>query len=223
MTTALLADIIDCPSVEILAAQYSAQKNHALQELCNDWMYSLKEIPAQEKPMLFHTLGFPGSGKSTLLEYCHEHEKLFPENSFFLGFDRIMESCEAYQNDHAEFGSEEAFNRWEIPARALGYELLQEALRRKIHIVFEHSGARKDHVDMLRTAKEYYGYEIVMLDVVCDVEKAVQRMTARVRFLPTNYVSDRKKAIDELRPLYSGVADLWYEYDTAVFPPKRIK
>lgn len=219
----VVADIIDCPSVEALMTRYDSAKNHVLQELRNDWMYSLNQLPSQEHPEIFHTLGFSGSGKSTLLEYCHTQQEVFPAHAFFLGFDRIMESCEAYQKDYESLGAEEAFLRWEIPARALGYELLQEALKRKLHIVFEHSGARQDHVELLRHIKNDLGYKVTIMDTQRDPEKALEYSAQRARFQPIDYVLERKKAVDQLRPLYRALADEWNSYDMNVFPPKRIE
>lgn len=223
MSMIAVTDIIDCPSVDGLMTRYNSEKNQILQALRNDWLYSVRELPSQDAPQIFHTLGFSGSGKSTLLEYCHENKNVFPEGVFFLGFDRVMESCQAYQDDFEKLGAEEAFLRWEIPARALGYELLEEALKRRLHIVFEHSGARQDHVELLRHIKNDLGYRLTIMETQVDPERALQRNKDKVRFQPIEYVLERKKTIDQLRPLYHMLADEWFSYDMSIFPPKQLE
>lgn len=223
MSVIAITDIIDCPTIDALMTRYDSEKNQVLQELRNDWMFSIKNLASQERPQIFHTLGFSGSGKSTLLEYCHENTEIFPEGAFFLGFDRVMESCQSYQDEFEKLGAEEAFLRWEIPARALGYELLEEALKRRLHIVFEHSGARQDHVELLRHVKNDLGYHLTIMETQVDPQKALERNKEKARFQPVEYVLERKKTIDQLRPLYHMLADEWYSFDMGIFPPKQIE
>lgn len=208
-----LFSLIDCPPVDTTDLQSVRQAQRAL----------IAAIPVPETPVFFHTLGFASSGKTTLIEFCRTQENLFPFGFFSLAFDRLMESCPAYQQDYKTLGAEAAFRKWELPARRLGYELLQEAVARRIPVVFEHSGARDDHVALLKAAKNEWDYRIVILELRCTPETALHRAQSRERFMPERYVYERQKVIDGLRCDYKAIADQFRIYDTDGAVPRLLE
>jgi predicted kinase len=178
----------------------------------------LSESIAQDKPVFVHTLGCPASGKTTLLQYCRDQGD-FPVDSIYLSFDRLMEEFSGYQDDVAQHGMQIAFEKHEVPARALGYEMLELALNEKRHVVLEHSGARADHVSLLKAVKEQLGYHIFLLEAQCSLEIAKPRVRHRPRHLPEGYLEQRRKIIDELRSEYYLLSDEVRRYNTENLPP----
>ena len=63
-----------------------------------------------------------------------------------------MEALSGYQAD-CSLDREKAFLRWELPARFLGYRLLLLGLRNGWPILFEHSNALREHVDLYKKIK----------------------------------------------------------------------
>lgn len=164
-------------------------------------------------PVFYHTLGFVGSGKTVVLA----HHFSGKTNIVLVAFDSIMESLPAYQQDKNVLGAQAAFEKWERVARSLGYEIVQQALAQKLTLALEHSGSRADHVQLLLNAKQKSGYRIVILDTTsCDEEIAFTRANARTsgRFFPKEYVFERKKIVENLKPDYRDVADEWLIFDT---------
>lgn len=162
---------------------------------------------AQATPHITHMLGVPCSGKST---YIAQHQLLKP-HTVFISFDHIMENLPPYETDLAAHGAQTAFENWELCARSLGYETLFQALEQGLDIVFDHGGARPDHVTLLQHAKAQLGYQIniVWLDVPNDV--ALQRASQRPRHLPSHYVAERQQALATLLPSYKALADNFVE------------
>ena len=178
----------------------------------------LAESIAQKRPIFVHTLGCPASGKTTLLQYCRDQGH-FPADSLYLSFDRLMEEFSGYQDDVAQHGMQPAFEKHEVPARALGYEMLELALNEKRNIVLEHSGARKDHLDLLKAAKGQLGYHILLIEAQCSLEVAKPRVRHRPRYLPEGYLEQRRAIIKELRPQYYLLSDEVHRYNTENLPP----
>ena len=74
---------------------------------------------SQTAPHFVQIGGIPGAGKTTFCKNSHWDERLF------ISFDKIMESLPAYRQDIYRLGAVRAFNRWEMPARIIGYEALR--------------------------------------------------------------------------------------------------
>ena len=70
---------------------------------------------SQTAPHFVQIGGIPGAGKTTFCKNSHWDERLF------ISFDKIMESLPAYRQDIYRLGAVRAFNRWEMPARIIGY------------------------------------------------------------------------------------------------------
>lgn len=183
----------------LIPYDYAVIKNSKYDSLLDNF---LKDIPAQKNPKLIQISGIPGAGKTT---YCQKNKG---ENSVFISFDKIMESLPDYQKDVKEKGSFEAFKTWEIPARVLGYELLNRALTKKCDILLEHSGVNKAHVDLFKLLSSQ-GYETQVLFIECPVEKALIRVKNREkethRYTPKELILTRASKIEAYKKIYQTI------------------
>lgn len=118
--------------------------------------YLQKGIP-REIPALINVSGVPGAGKST---FCKKLLAM-PENSsaIYIGFDAIMENERLPYIREEVNHAEEAFKRWELSARIAGYELLKRAIENKYLIIFDHSSALSQHIDLFNLLLSE-GYEV---------------------------------------------------------------
>jgi predicted kinase len=161
----------------------------------------LNQAEPHKTPVMMHTIGVPGAGKST---YLKQYDKT---NYVVISFDDIMEDIPSYQTDRKLLGTEYAFQRWELCARAIGYELLFRAIARNLNIIFDNSGSRTDHVTMLRQLKNKHGYTIRMVYFAITEELALARAATRERYLPPHYIPERRQIIESLLPDYQALAD----------------
>lgn len=132
------------------------------------WVDSQKvDIRASESPLFLNICGIPASGKS------YWAEKWLSENGpcLHIAFDAIMEALSGYQADYS-LDREKAFLRWELPARFLGYRLLLLGLRNGWPILFEHSNALREHVDLYKKIKSL-GYRIHMVCIDATPEMVI--------------------------------------------------
>lgn len=170
----------------------------------------LAAAPSVDHPFLIHMLGIPGAGKSTY--YARHKEELPPH--VFVGFDYVMEALPSYQKDLKEIGSVEAFKKWELPARVMGYELLQRAIAAKKNIFMDHGGSPQAHAELLSNIKTL-GYKTKMIYVTCDVNVALKRVVEREkithRHTPPQMIIDRAELIARLVPQYKGIVDEFVE------------
>ena len=159
-----------------------------------------------DQPRILHTMGIPGAGKSTYIA------GLDHRNQVLISFDDIMEDIPDYQYDKIKHGIEAAFARWELCARAIGYELLFQAAEHQLNMIFDNSGSRPDHVPFLQALKDQFGYRVAIHFFSITEELALQRAALRERFLPPHYIPDRKQKIEALLPAYQALAD---EYEVS--------
>lgn len=165
-------------------------------------------------PYLLHTIGVPGSGKSALLAAL---QGAMPE-AVPLSFDRMMIGLTEYRQ-LAALNGEQAFYKYEVPARQAGYYALRLLLEQRAPILFEHSAAAVEHPKLLRHAKGL-GYRVVMAHLQVTPESAARRVQARGgRHTPPDYIPDRARLIAELLPAYEAVADIIIP----IFNPDRLE
>lgn len=176
---------------------------------------ALSEAGRQQsnEPLFIHMCGIPGSGKTSYTQHF-----LKSNGSFNLvQFDSIMESLTGYQQDCQDYGIEEAFQRWELPARAIGYHLLQNLVEGKRNIFFDHSATNREHPDLIKNVKKH-GYQVEMHFIDCSVKEATKRVKARQatirRHTPLNLISERKELLEELLPHYKGIVDKFLRVPT---------
>lgn len=174
------------PSInELVNADYASVKSAETERLINK---SLSGLIPSSAPELLQVSGIPGAGKST---YCAAHIK---KNYLFLSFDRIMTALKGYQQELKQNGSVAAFQKYEMPARIIGYELLRRALNKKINIMFEHSGTNKAHLELFHNIRQK-GYKTAVDFIVCDTTTAVKRARIRAeetkRYVPETLILER--------------------------------
>lgn len=174
----------------------------------------LRGMTEHERPSIHHMLGAPGSGKSTFVKRAMQSGE-FPADAIVISFDQIMESLPGYQTDHLLNGAEEAMARWELPVRAIGYSLLENAAARGINIVFDHGGASgsdQGHVKLLEVIKEHYRYDVHLhwLDVV--PATCLQRIAKRVRYVNPELIKTRSQLLAKLMPAYKKLATSFHAH-----------
>lgn len=154
-----------------------------------------------DSPRLIHLCGIPGSGKTTYAGEFIELNKDFA----WLQFDAVMQALAGYREDCKSKGLEEAFRRWELPARNIGYHVLQLLLEERRNILFDHSATDRRHIMIIAKAK-CMGYVTEMHHMECDLETALERVRRREsiieRHTPENLLHERKELLAEILPVY---------------------
>lgn len=163
---------------------------------------------AHDSPKLLHLCGIPGAGKTTYAK------RWLAENPDFVlvQFDSIMESLEGYRADFATRGLVAAFGQWELPARTIGYHLLQALIDSRRNVLFDHSAAAVKHMALLEKVKAL-GYFVEMHHVQCELNEALERIKKREiedkRHTPKALVYERLSLLKDLLPKYQSIADLY--------------
>jgi len=174
----------------------------------------LASAVASDQPVYIQMLANVGSGKTTFTDRLSD---LWPNpKPTLLGFDRIMNSLPSYQLAVQE-DEQEAFEAWEAPAREAGYITLNRLLDRRTNIIFDHSGAQEDHINLIRRAKRI-GYRTVVVHIACNQDIASQRILDRLqngetRYTPSHYLIERGKIIENLLPQYQQNCDSFYSVE----------
>lgn len=154
-------------------------------------------------PSLINVSGIPGSGKTT---YCNKLLALDKyKNYIYIGFDSIMENpLTPYKNEEC-VDAKAAFQKWELPARIAGYELLRRAVENKYSIIFEHSSSIKEHIELFKHLISQQGYEVNFVYLNIDIMTAQERADKRDRYLPTEYLTDRLNTLSKLLAEYKKI------------------
>ncbi len=202
----MLKDLM--PSLaEILTISYDDIKTS---ETDNIIQQSLQGITSKENPILLQISGIPGAGKST---YCKTH--LMPD-FLYISFDNIMLELSEYKNEIISNSIESAYKKYEMPARAIGYELLNQALKLKLNIMLEHSGTNKAHLELFKNIKNK-GYQTAVNFIVCDVNVALRRSKDREieqkRHVPEKIILERAKFFNAFIEEYSKITSNVKIYD----------
>ncbi len=194
---------------DLIPYEYSEIKTPQYENILNDF---LKMAPSVSEPVLYHMFGIPGAGKST---FYRQHS--WPQH-ILVAFDDIMEKLPQYQNDLQKFGPVLAFQKWEIPARVIGYELLRRAIDEHKNIFFDHSAANTAHVNLIKNVPNY-GYKTEMYQISCSLDTALQRVKDREsiinRHTPENLVRQRYEQVTKLAEQYKTIVDVFCVYDNS--------
>ncbi len=181
---------------ELVTGEYASVRSEESERLISE---SLKGLTSSPAPELLQISGIPGAGKST---FCAAHQK---KNYLFLSFDRIMTALKGYQQELKQNGSVAAFQKYEMPARIIGYELLRRALNKKVNIMFEHSGTNKAHLELFRNISRQ-GYKTSVDFIVCDTATAIKRSQIRAeqtqRYVPESLILERAAKLKEYMDAY---------------------
>lgn len=172
----------------------------------------LSSAPRAEQPYFVQIGGIPGAGKST---FCRQYKD---KSAIYISFDKIMESLQGYQKDLQTLGSVEAFKRWELPARVIGYEVLSRAIEKKINIRLEHSGVNEAHIELFKSLKKL-GFKTEVDFILCQENIAYQRTLEREqrtqRHTPKSLIEERSAKVKEYLPKYKSIADTLNIYDSS--------
>lgn len=189
------------PSIKsLITSDYASVKNKETERLIAE---SLKGLTPSVSPELKQISGIPGAGKST---YCSSH---LPPNFLFLSFDKIMTSLSGYQRDIKAYGAVYAYQKYEMPARIIGYELLRRAIALRLNIMFEHSGANQAHLELFANLKNK-GYKTSVDFIICQTELAIKRAEERAkiinRYVPKALILERAKNLKTYMTAYQKLA-----------------
>ena len=200
---------LDIPELNTLSELWPCPDN--LQPLAQQMLEGiLSEHPSQESPTIIHLCGIPGSGKSTYARQLKQENADY----YTLSFDQIMSELPGYRDDCITAGLKQAFARWELPARGLGYYFLKALLRAKRSILFDHSGANESHIILLRQIGKI-AYRTELHYIPCDIETARLRVKEREsqtqRHTPEHYLTERAALLENLLPKYRQVVHHYRE------------
>ncbi len=165
------------------------------------------------KPALYAMAGIPGAGKSTFVRNALER-RYFPKDSFILNPDMVMDVIPAYREDYAKMGADEAFARWEMPARALAYDLAREAAAKRVNIVKDMGLVRTENWRMLMEMRSK-GYTITIHHIICDADEAVRRCATRERHFPAQKIYERARDLDALMVEFADIAHKVLRFDNS--------
>lgn len=184
-----------------------------LREYMRNLMLGACVPDAAGKPVLYAMAGIPGAGKSTFVRNAVER-RYFPKDAFILSPDLVMENIPAYRADYAKLGAEEAFLKWEMPARTLAYDLAQEAAAQRMNIVKDMGLVRIENWRMLMDLRSK-GYKIVIHHIMCDANEAVRRCAERDRHFPAQKIYERARDLDAFMVEFADVAHEVLRFDNS--------
>jgi predicted ABC-type ATPase len=177
---------------------------------------TLAESTVSTKPKLIHLCGIPGAGKTTYSDFFLKHNAHFA----LVQFDSVMEKLSGYRDALSLAGPAYAFGQFELPARIIGYHLLQALVHNRRDIFFDHGALNRQHVGLLKSVSER-GYFIEMHYIDCSLEQAFERIgkreKAQSRHTPAAIVHERHGLLQELLPLYKDLVDEFVQIDSSVY------
>ncbi|MFN8554611.1 MAG: zeta toxin family protein [Candidatus Obscuribacterales bacterium] len=168
----------------------------------------LAKSKSSNRPRLIHLCGIPGAGKTRYAK------QWISQNCDFVcvQFDTVMEQLSGYCRDRSELGLANAFRKWELPARAVGYHLFQSLVENRRNILFDHSATSKSHIELIQNVKNM-GYHTEMHYLSCSPDEAIRRVQQREKIIqrhtPEKLIHDRHNALPELLPVYESLVDVF--------------
>lgn len=191
------------PSIkELVEYNYNTIKNPKYDTLIAQYIQNIK---SSSSPKFIQVSGIPGSGKTTFIE------KHGFKNYLYIAFDKIMTSLDEYQSDVIKLGPVEAFKKWEMPSRVIGYKILEQAIDNKLNIVLEHSGTNFAHVELFKKLPSL-GYNSEINFTLCDIDTAckrtVEREKATQRHTPKELIEQRNASIQKFLKIYQEFVEI---------------
>ena len=174
--------------------------------------YFQSRASKSQQPRFVQVGGIPGAGKTTFCQQAHW------DNGLFISFDKIMEMLPGYRQDLYKLGTAAAFEKWEIPARVIGYELLHRSIEKKYNICLEHSGVNTPHIQLVKSLKKC-GYTTELYFILCQPDLAYRRALEREkktqRHTSREMIDKRYSLVQTYLPEYRQIVDKMYIYDTS--------
>lgn len=170
--------------------------------------HALTGVLPIENPYLINICGLPASGKTYL---CRTF-KAAHKDVLYISFDSLMEDLPSYLNEHLK-NRQKSFERWELPARFVGYQLLKQAVKHGLPILFEHSNATPHHIELYEKIKQA-GYTVDIRYIKADPELVLPRLEKRERYFSPERTKERASILNELLPVYEQTATSF-----SVLPP----
>lgn len=150
----------------------------------------LHKYKSNAKPYWIQIMGIPGSGKTRLVQMLR---KSLNKHSLYTlaAFDEYMELIPEYRNEQDRA---QAFRKYEAPARAMGFEIFKDLIKRKVNVLFEHSTTFPAVRDLMYFIKQS-GYTFILIRVVTDTHIAKRRVKNREkrtkRHVPESVIDER--------------------------------
>lgn len=161
---------------------------------------ALAGVMPAENPYLINICGLPASGKTHL---CRTFKANHAE-MLYISFDAIMEDLPTYLSEHLK-DRKKSFERWELPARFVGYQLLKQAVKHKLPILFEHSNATPYHIELYEKIKQA-GYTVDIRYIAADPDLVLPRLEKRERYFSPERTRERAAVLNKLLPVYKEKA-----------------
>lgn len=162
--------------------------------------HALSGVTAVANPYLINICGLPASGKT----YICRAFKAANAGMLYISFDAIMEDLPSYLSEHLK-DRKKSFERWELPARFVGYQLLKQAVKHRLPILFEHSNATAHHIELYEKIKQA-GYTVDIRYINADPELVLPRLEKRERYFPPERTRERANILRELMPVFEQTA-----------------
>lgn len=160
-------------------------------------------------PTVYTMAGIPGSGKTTFVNKMLSQGE-FPQNAFILNPDNIMEALPEYQDEVLSSGKIKAFELYEVPARELAYQLLEDVIEINADIIIDMGSARLENYELLKRLKKL-GYYVKMYWIDISIEEALARIKLRNRYTPDSMIIERYVMLGKLQDNYRCIADEFYK------------
>lgn len=171
------------------------------QEIRSALRHALSGVKPVANPYLINICGIPASGKTYL---CRAF-KAADAGMLYISFDAIMEDLPTYLSEHLQ-DRKRSFERWELPARFVGYQLLKQAVKHRLPILFEHSNATPYHIELYQKIKQT-GYRIDIHYINADPELVLPRLEKRERYFSPERTKERASILQQLLPVFEQTAN----------------
>jgi len=165
----------------------------------------LGHVTQQKNPVIHATCGIPGAGKSTFVD-AKIAAGAFPDNAFILNPDRVMQILPEYLADAAAVGTQTAYETWEMPARKLSYDMAEQAIALRAHIIKDMGCVRVENYTMLSRLKRK-GYTVYMYYIHCNINMAIHRVHQRDFRISDAQIRERYHSLQARLPDYKRLAD----------------
>ena len=164
-------------------------------------------------PVFVHMLGIPGAGKSSFLKILQQvWDQGNTPAATLLGFDQIMQAIPGYQKMDDKVAG---FANYEIPARVAGYRILDGLMAKRANILFDNGGSAESHPDLLRQARDKFGYRLVFVYLQTPIDVARARVDLRAveagQHTPLHYLEERATKLEKLILIYRTLTPYFYE------------